>query len=237
MRLLALAGLGLGFTSAALAEDLAAVEKKITADWHKHKSMTAKITAETHMEMGTMTMDMKGAGTLEVMRTGDKILVRMETNNTITQVIGGEETKLEQPSTIIVDGEFTYSVDEAMGQKRAIKQKIDPAITGEPKAMFERFRKDNELKLLPEESIDGKKVFVIAVTPKQPPAMPGVPAKTHIYFDQQNGCLVKMVEFDADDKVMTTMTYTDIKLDVKLDPERFKFVAPEGVKVMDLTGG
>ena len=34
---------------------------------------------------------------------------------------------------------------------------------------------------------------------------------------------------------MMTTKYTDIKLNEKIDPERFVFTAPEGVQVMDMT--
>ena len=231
-----LAAVALGLTATAVADDLTSVEKRITEAWNKHKSMSAKLTQATHVEMGTTVMDMKGEGTLEMTRTGDKILARVELKSTVMSKSGDQENKSEQPMTTIIDGEFAYTVSEAMGQKMAFKNKIDPMMVGEPKATLEQFRKTNELNLLPDETLDGKKVFVIEAGSKDKTAGAGVPSKVVCYFDQESGIMVKMTMLGADDKPMTTVTYTDIKLDPKIDPDRFKFTAPEGVKVIDQTG-
>ena len=56
------------------------------------------------------------------------------------------------------------------------------------------------------------------------------------YCRKDIGSTVKQLAYTDSDTPVNTLTYTDIKINPKLDPERFKFVAPEGVTVMDRTG-
>jgi len=235
MRLVLMAGLVLGLVlPAAVADELATVEKKLTAAWKKHKSMTAEFTMVTKMEQPGFVMESKTEGTQEVMKKGDQLLFRLELATSTVQKVGDQETKSEQKVTMVSDGTYAYTLSEMMGQKTVVKTKVDPQSVGDPQAMFKFLRKDHTLKLLPEETIDGKKVFVIEATPKQ--AQPMAPSKSVYYFLQDDGALVKLVASDQAGKPMTTMTYTDVKSDVKIDPQRFVFKAPEGVQVIDQTG-
>lgn len=215
------------------ADDLEAVEKRIVEAWGKHKSMTAKITTANHMQAGDTTIDAKGEGTIETAREGDKQFIRMELKNTMVRKTGEQESKMDQPTTVIADGEFAYTTSEAMGRPMVVKTKIDSTMTGEPKAILDQFRKLYELKLMPEETLDGRKVFVIAGTPKEKAPVPGAPVKMVLNFDQEHGVLLKAAGLAEDGKPMSTMAYSDVKFDVKLDPDRFKFKAPEGVEIID----
>ncbi len=220
---------------AALGDDLDSVEKRIVAAWKTHKSMTAKVTMASHMEMGEMIMDGSGSGTVEYMRRGDKLLVRLELNSVMTRTMGEQETKMEQPMTTIIDGEAAYTLTEMMGQKMAIKSDIDPQMSGDPEELFKKLRQDHTLKLLPEQTVNGAKVFEIEVNPKE--GSSGQSGRQVYSFDQKNGCMVKMASYnESGEEPMMTMTMSEIKLDVHIDPQRFKFEAPEGVTVMDQTG-
>ena len=236
MRRLTMTCVLLGAATAALADDLEAAEKRIVEAWGKHKSMSAKIATTNHMEMGDMVMDGKGEGTLEMQREGDKQFIRMELKNAMTRKAGGQETKTDQAMTLIADGEFAYTSSDAMGKPVVVKSKIDPMMTSEPKALLAELRKQNDLKLLPEDKVDGQKVFVIEATPKEKKASPGAPAKMVLSFDQEHGVMVKSTALSEDGKPVNTMTYSDLKYDVKIDADRFKFKAPEGVQVIDSTG-
>jgi outer membrane lipoprotein-sorting protein len=44
-----------------------------------------------------------------------------------------------------------------------------------------------------------------------------------------------MVTYTPDGKPMNTMTYSDIKINDKISPDRFVFKAPPGVEVQDLS--
>jgi outer membrane lipoprotein-sorting protein len=218
---------------AAVADELAAVEKKLAAAWKKHKSMTAKFTMVTKMEQPGFAMESKSAGAQEVVRKGDKVLYRVEMTSSTVQKVADQETKTEQTMLTVSDGTHTHTLSETMGQKTVVKTKVDPQSTGDPEATFKFLRKDHTLKVLPEETIDGKKVFVIEATPKQ--VQPMAPAKLLYYFLQDDGLPVKMVASDQTGKPMVTMIYSDVEFDVKIDPQRFVFKVPEGVQVIDQT--
>ena len=221
-------------TSAARSDDeLPAVEKKITEEWSKHKSVTATLTAETHMDMGISVTDGKGTGTFELVRKDSKLYSRMELTSTLVRKIGDEEQKLDQHMLVIVDGEFAYTYSEFAGQKTARKTRIEPKMTGNPKEILESHRKTHDLKLLPEQEIDGHKTYVIEASPKAGVLVPQ--RKMVFFFRQDIGLMVRMVAHNEAGKPVTTMTYGDIKLDVDIEPGRFVFKAPEGVEVLDLS--
>jgi outer membrane lipoprotein-sorting protein len=225
--------LGLSLTGA-VAEDVDAVEKKIIAAWGKQQSLTAKVNVVTRMELGTIVAESKSEGTYAFLRQGDKILARTELKSTMIQKAGDKETKTEQKVTHVIDGEFAYTLSELDGQKMAVKAKIEPQTVGDPKAVFENLRKKSELKLLPEETVEGRKVYVIEATPKE--KTPGGSPRETYAFDQESGFLVRQIGFGPDDKPMTTQTFSDLKLDVKLEPDSVKkFAVPEGVELIDQT--
>jgi outer membrane lipoprotein-sorting protein len=226
-----LAGWLVSLTGAVIwADDLATVEKDLTRAWDKTKSMTAKITMTTNMDMGGKPLESKGDGTLEMLHKGDKIYMRMELKTTMPQPVGATAT--EQSMLTILDGEYAWTLSETMGQKMAMKTKPDARMMGDPKSTFAELRKDHELKLLPDETVDGTKVYVIEATPKD---TGGTPSKTLLYFGKDHGMLVKTLVQNPEGKPTMTMTYTDIKYDVDINPDRFVFKPPPGVEVQDLT--
>jgi hypothetical protein len=100
-------------------------------------------------------------------------------------------------------------------------------------AYFDGLKKEYDLKLLPDETVDGKATWVIEAKAKQ--SIPGGPATLVSYFDKSNGMNIKIVGKDPGGKTVLTATTSDIKINPPLKPERFVFKAPEGVEVMDLT--
>lgn len=231
--LLLVAGLVCSFGAAVVwADDLATVEKQIAQAWDKHKSMSAKIALTTNMEAGGTLLEGKGEGTIEFVHKGNKLYLRQELKNTMPQPVGGG-TKMEQNMLMVIDGEYAWTLSDAMGQKMAMKTTIDPRMTGEPKGLFAELRKDHELKLLPDETLDGKKMYVIEATSKEKTA--GAASKALYYFDRDSGFLVKMAVQSLDGKPTMTTSYSDIKYDVDINPDRFVFKVPEGVEVHDMT--
>lgn len=213
--------------------DLDSIQKQLQAAWSKHKTMSAKLTISGHMEMAGMSMDTKGDGTIELLRDGDSARSRTELKIAMIQKQGDQENKMEQTVLSITDGEFAHTLTDMGGQKRAMKGPVTAQMTGEPKAMFAELQKDLTLKVLPEEKVDGKKVYMIEAAFKEKPPMG--PTKLVMTFDQEMGVLVKFAQLTDDDKPMQTMTFSDFKFDEKIDPDRFKFKLPEGVQETDMS--
>jgi outer membrane lipoprotein-sorting protein len=217
------------------AEDLASVEKDIIKKWQKHKSMRAKLNLSGGTEAEGNKAVTTGEGTFESVRKGDAVLFRTELKRTMEVEAGGQKMKFESAVLALYDGKYTYTLTEQVGMKTAIKSKYDPRSVADLNSFFESLRAEHNLKLLDEQSVDGKDAYAIEATPKS--KGPGVPPQKSLYcFSKDDGVMLKQVTYDRAGKPLQTMTYTDIEFDVKIDPKRFEFEAPEGVIVQDRTG-
>ena len=165
-------------------------------------------------------------GTTEMLRKGDIFLSRMETKSVTENVVAGNTSKQESAMLMINDGSYTYTVSEMGGTKSAFKNKVEKSDV-DP---FKAWRENAELKVLADASLDGHAVWVIEATPKLAQATQG---KTVIYYHKESGQMIKMVVYTPDGKPMTTTTYSDIKVNEKISPDRFVFKAPPGVEVQD----
>ncbi|MHC4695280.1 MAG: LolA family protein [Planctomycetota bacterium] len=204
-----------GVSSATAVETIESVEKKLTEKWNKVRSVSAKV------KMEGPSPGMGGTGALELMKRGDEVLFRMEM------------TLASQVSTIMIsDGEFMYAVNDHMGQKMALKMKSDKSQLMTPTAQLSERRTTHELKVLPDQSIDGHAAYVIEATPKQ--QISGI-GKAISYYAKETGVVLRMIAHDQSGNVISNMTFTDVKINPKIDASRFVFTAPPGVQVMDMT--
>ncbi|MCK4340704.1 MAG: outer membrane lipoprotein-sorting protein [Phycisphaerae bacterium] len=222
-----------GFAGAAAADELESVEKKIVAAWEKHTSLTAKLTVVTKIAGKISVVEGKSEGTLEVARTGAQTLIRQEIAMKRVWKVTGKTHKRERKSTVIFDDRHTYELAESEGKKTATKDVADrqPPVT--PPFMLALLHKDYILKLLPEETLAGRKVYVIEAKPKDPKKV-SIPQVVQ-YIDQERGVVLKSVTYGKNGEPEQTTTFTDFKFGVKIDPERFVFKPPDGVEVIDLT--
>ncbi len=214
-----------------MAEEVGDLEKSLKSKWMKYKSMTADMKLEGTMPQGAGKME--GTGTIEYLRQGDKPLSRVEMKNTVSYGAGDQAMKMEQNMTMIVDGEYAYTIMDGMGQKMAMKMDIDPKMTSDPGLMFSELRKEHDLAIKPDEEVSGRATHVVEATAKEGTSPQFT--KIVVYFDKETGFLLKNVSQDATGEMTQTMTYSNIKIDPKIDPARFVFKAPEGVTVLDQT--
>jgi outer membrane lipoprotein-sorting protein len=170
-------------------------------------------------------------------KTDNAAMFRMETTTQMAQEFGGQKMETSSKMLLVDDGEFQYTLAEAeqMPQPYATKAKSDPSkANAGGKAMFDQMRKQYNLKLMPDATVDGQAVYVIEATMKTD--TPSPITKFLLHFSKDSGIAVKMVGMDPEGKTVQTTTYSDIKLNAKISPDRFKFKAPDGVQVMDMTG-
>ena len=221
--------MGLGFCGATVAaETIDEVSKKIAAASEKVTAFSAKTTMVSEIKQEGFSMVNKTEGTMEMLRKGGDFLVRAETKGVAETNVGGQTTKQESSVLMINDGAFAYSVTEMAGNKSAQKMKVEKP-DADP---FKAWKADANLKLLPDATSDGMAAWVIETTPKSTDAGQG---KSVIHFHKESGQMIKMIAYAPDGKPMTTMTFSDVKLNGKIDPERFVFKAPPGVAVQDST--
>lgn len=215
----------------AAADELADVEKLVA---EKNKEIrSARFKIKTVTEMVTEGFESRGQseGNVEYVLKDGKWYSRAESKDRSEQKMGDQSNKMEGTSLSVCDGEFIWMMSDMNGQKSVTKSKAtsDPIVVENPIGMM---REQHNLKLMPEESVDGAACYVIEATSKQQGEMAG---KMVQYFRKADGFTVKVVSFSPDGKPMMTMSCTDIELNPKIDPDRFKFEPPAGVQVMDLT--
>jgi outer membrane lipoprotein-sorting protein len=234
-------GILFGFSrAAAAADDVEALEKKVRAAWEKHRSLTAKVTLVQPLSAAAGAPVQKGEGTFEVMKKDGKVFSRLEMDIAFDQPGAGQTRTVNQHLLMVVDGEHQYSLINLMGQNQAWKANIDPKTAGDPTGLLADLPKNFKLKVLPEETLDGQKVYVLEATKA---------GRNLFYFLQESGALAKLVSYGREPttqsqpaagatpegKALMTYTYSDFKYDVPIARERFVFEPPPGVPIADRT--
>jgi outer membrane lipoprotein-sorting protein len=225
------------FAGTALADDLADIEKQLIEAQKKLKSFSAKLKTSHDMDLGegnTLKADSKG--TLEWMQKGDTVMYRMETAGERIQNIGGREDKAAMASTNVCDGKYLYVLSDVYGNVSAAKYMADqkPRREVSVEETLKSLRKSYDLKRLPDEELQGCDCFVLQATPKNADRSPTV--KDLHYFCKDLGMVIKSAGYDKGGKAIFTWELTDIRKDTGINPDRFRFEAPEGVEVQDMTG-
>ncbi len=230
-RALTLAALGLLLVAPVRADTLEAVEKKLAEQSRKMTSLSMKMKTVSDVSgegfKSKTTMD----GTYEYMMDGKKTLTRIDVATKTQMDLGGAQQNIDAKSLSISDGDVMWVLSEQSGQKMVSKMKADDKqVTNWREDMKEWYN----LKLLPDETVDGKPCYVIEMTPKKSPTA-AAEYRTVQYYQKDTCVVVKAVSYGADRKPVSTTTYSEIKINPKLDKSRFKFTPPAGVPVMDMT--
>lgn len=229
--------------SPATAKTIKDVQKELIEKSSKLKSYSAKMTTKSEYDIGQGNKSKtESTGTMEWASKetpkGDKFLYRMESKDINITVVSGEESKTVSKTLTVCDGDFIYTLSDSDGQKMAVKMKVQSTQSYDIKATFDAWEKTYNLKLLADEKFDNADCWVIEATPKkkageQVGASPIF--KSKFWYRKDVGLMVKTVSFDKNNKPTSTTTITDIKANIEIKPERFKFKCPEGVQLMDMT--
>lgn len=239
----------LGIVSAALlvlslstplfGETLEEVEKKISDMQAKYKSIQIKSKHKQDLVTEDMTIKDEGETTAEYKRKGEKgYQARVESKSKGTRKLKDKEEEKTEMSTLMVhDGEYMYILTITPEQKSAMKQKPDAKSDLNPfdaAQLFKEQHKNFNIKLLPDETIEGKAVYAIETTPKKGDENP-ILGKSISYYDKKTGISVKTIAYNPQGKPYLTSITTEVKLDSDIPDSRFVFKAPEGVQVFDMT--
>ncbi|MCC6360915.1 MAG: outer membrane lipoprotein carrier protein LolA [Phycisphaerales bacterium] len=221
---------GLLLAGSAAADELQAAQKKIVDKWNDVKTLTASVSQKNKLKNGGLT----GTGTYEYARHDGKFLYRLKLDKELVANPAGKEMKFAEKTETIHDGEATYTLSEAMGRKNATKEQAAPEKPegGDRKTMFEKLNKDNVVKLLPEAKVGETECYVMEATPNAPKSRAQV-IKTVFYFAKETGMIMQIVGKNSENEDAEVMTFSEIKVNEKIDPDRFKFKAPEGVQVRE----
>jgi outer membrane lipoprotein-sorting protein len=183
-------------------------------------------------EVQGKTISSRSNGTYEWLRKGKTVVFRLGIETALKIEANGRKTERKSKVLTVYDGECMHTYTEEAGQKQVVKTKLDPKLGPDVRAFYQALREQSDLRLLAPERVDGKDAQVIQATPKK--ARPDGLTYRH-YFSKEDGVLLKTVLCDKAGKAVESTTFTDLKFDVKMDPERFLFRAPTGTNVVDLT--
>jgi len=146
------------------------------------------------------------------------------------QLMGGNRYRIETDTQIIVtDGEvvWTYSKERNQVIIDWLKSSEENPL---PKDLLFKYSEDYEPHLVGEETLDGRKTYVLNLVPKE--EEPFIKSMK-IWVDAEKWLTVKIVQVDINDNV-NTYVVKNIKENLKLDPALFTFTVPEDAEVVDL---
>lgn len=222
------------------AETLEEVEKKISDLIGKYKTIQYKHKYSMNLDMEQMKMKSSGDGTVAYKRKGDKgYMSRIETKGKEVRKIQDQaEENVESSNLMVFDGKHLYNYMVSGETKHAMKS--TPPEGGmnpfDHTALFKEQHKHFDFKLLPDEKVDGKPVWVIEGKLKEQavPTQAANAFRSVSYYDQKTGIGIKSVSYDKDGKEVSSSVISDLKLDGEISDDQFVFKAPEGVEVMDM---
>jgi len=225
----------LAFAGAAQAETLQEVQDKIHDIVSKYKSLQFKMKMTSETSMAGFSTKTDSDSQVEAAKKGDTVVSRVDSKMRTSTNMGGQETKMDMKSLMIDDGKDLWNISESP-TKQIAKMKRDPnSVTYfNPKAGWKQVAEHFELKLMPDETMDGKACWVMAMEPKDP-TMKMVQSKTITYYDKKTGLGHKTVTFGPEGKRSGEIIMSDIKIDADISADRFTYTPPAGAKVEDMT--
>ncbi len=216
-------------------DTIESVEKAIIEQGKKIESLQFKSKTSSDFDQPGWKYKQEMDGTYHYALDAGKMLYRIESKDiTVTAQEGNEETR-KSNTLMVCDGAFIWISSETDGQKTVMKQKASNQNWFVSKAYFNNMRMMYNLKLLPDETVDGRSTWAIEASPK--PEMASGPSATTMtmYHDKETGVGYKTISKNTEGKVVSTSTTSDLKVNSSIDRDLFTFKVPEGVEVMDLT--
>ncbi len=201
-----------------------------------HDTLTGRMRLQKQFTAPQGEVTSEAIGEYEHQRKGEKLMFRVELKMTVTTRAGGKESSAVQRILTLSDGQFSYTIAEMNGAivsaTKAISLPSQSVLADVH--FFKTLRDSYTLRVMPDEKVDGHDVWVIEARPRK--QAPGGPAKTLHYLIKESGIRLRSTDHDASGARIQFTGLSDIKLDEPIDPKRFIFTVPKGVKVVDVTG-
>jgi outer membrane lipoprotein-sorting protein len=230
-------------TVSALSEaTIESVEKEIQAAWEKVNSFTAHMDLHTRQPLGPMSVDSKGGGEMEFLKVEGKPRYRIEMTITIGSNIPVLKNAESRVLTVF-DGEKVYNevYIEMLDKREVGTVEPDPGDLKSPKSgdgLIESVRSQGgQIRLLPDDAVSGVAAYAFEIIPseKMLPKSSVQPEKVIVHVAKDSGILLKTAAFDAAGEAFMTVSYSNVKINPELSPDRFVYEIPPGVKVKDLS--
>ncbi len=220
---------------------LESIEEAVNTSWEKVHAYTAKMAMEASVPKGPVVLKSKGNGTIEILRAGEKNLLRMEVTNNLSSNMPLMGAGMEQKVLSVFNGEIVYNEIEMMGMKKYAKVLPKEDNLQNPTgggSLIDSLKKRGEVTVMPDEEVNGVDAYVLQVKVTEHNSSEQIkPDTIKAYIAKDSGIPVRTVMYDAGGSPLMTANYTDIKVNPELDPKRFEYTPPPGVEVIDLSEG
>ena len=139
----------------------------------------------------------------------------------------------------VFDGKYGWTYTPTLNQVNKMKLnnpkgQLFPGIG----ASLEDFESIYDMVLVPDEFANPKGVYNIELTPKKDFANPNVKEKFQIWVKADGWLPVQVgheIELEDGSRQSAIVKFSEIKRDIELAPDLFKFVVPEDAEVIDLS--
>lgn len=209
------------------------VMNRIVELWNQHKTVSASFLMTGRQNRGGTQMSVRVEGAFEYAKDERGSLYRRELRTVLRQGVDASDIVLESTELLVDDTESLHRLTTSSLRPgpMATKSQSKPVVAARGGAdLFEQLRRQSDLSLLPNETIDGTECYVIETIRRGAPAMI---VRAHYYFRKSDGIRLQYVGFGPDNLEVQRTIYSDIKVNETIDPKRFKFEAPAGVRVID----
>jgi len=227
------------FASTAGATTLADIEQLVEEKWAEVSSFRANISVNVKVPMGSIEVPANAEGTIELMAADGGRKYRLGITNHVAKNFVMRDGLTQEVLTVF-DGEYAFTETTVFGRKQVTKQVNDAANTNQPiggSAIFDRLRKQGDVTLAGDTTIDGTAVWMIDVKGNGKPIevqAPIKPSRMRVFIAQESGLQVRVLMFDKKNKEIMRMLYTNVQLNPELDAARFQYTPPPGVKVKEV---
>lgn len=185
--------------------------------------MTAKPPKQLRMEM---VMPMMGQEVKMLMIMGDDLMMWQQMD------MAGQKQITKMNMAVVMSNAFAQS-----------GIKMDPLQSMDPSRQWEMSKEFLNYQLLPDAEVAGEPVWVLegtwkesAVSNKLVAAQAAMFGKSRISVGKKDGFARKVEQFNkADQDVVMTMEFTNLKLNQELPDSTFRFAVPAGANVLDMT--
>jgi len=224
----------LNVASVRAADELEAVELKMKALWDGFTSMSYDSDTKADNTTEQFAYKMDSVGTIEMAKAGEKKWKMRSDSKTVTvqKVAGQPEMKTESTTLLVSDGDTMYTYTESQGVKNATKMKVPPQQADSGDSFIRGMREYYNLKLLPDETVEGMACWAIEAKAKNPAQAAAGTMKYCISKD--HGVMVLMEMKDPAGKVSSLTKVKNVKVNPSIAADRFVFTAPAGVTVVDV---
>lgn len=223
-----------GFCGPALAADFPEARQRILEQFKKVTTLSAKFTSHVVQEGYGRHTTTDGNGTVVMKRGDEKTLVRMDMTFDSMELDEREPSQKQLSVMSISDGEVVHTLRESdPGQFMAFKMLHSGSDTFDVKEIMDALAAKYSVTVLPDEAVEGEPTIVLEATPTVLDEKEQI-VRRRYFFAKNSGLLLKRSGYTRKGDEVETFHLRNPQLGIEIDPKRFEFTPPPGVRLVDM---